>query len=99
MELTISVSLVCLTLVFTAFIYFKIKTYEVAKTYDANVQGFLLTKSDRINGRLEKWRITTKKQNSTIDIKDFNECIKSIQIMIAQELTYKKYREEGKQCK
>lgn len=64
------------------------------KNYNANIQGWLLTKSDRINKRIETFMQTVKKQNTTIDVKDFNKAIKAIQIMIAQELTYKKFIEE-----
>lgn len=56
---------------------------------DVNVQGFLLTKSDRINNRIEKFAQTVCKQNTTIDVKDFKKFVKSVQVLIAQELTYK----------
>ena len=57
--------------------------------FNAGIQGFLLTKSDRINRRIEQFAQTVKRQNSLIAVEDFNRCIKSIQILIAQELTYK----------
>lgn len=73
--------------------FFIINNYEnlvkTDKTFDANVQGFLLTKSDRINKRIDDFAVTVKKQNSLIDIKDFAKFVKSIQVLIAQELTYK----------
>lgn len=59
------------------------------KTIDVNVQGFLLTKSDRINSRIEKFAQTVKKQNTTIDVKDFAKFVKAVQILIAQELSYR----------
>lgn len=73
--------------------FFIINNYEnlvkTDKTFNANVQGFLLTKSDRINKRIDDYTVTVKKQNSLIDIKDFAKFVKSIQVLIAQELTYK----------
>lgn len=73
--------------------YYIIENYsnykDVQKKYDANVQGFLLTKSDRINGRIEQYASTVKKQTTTIDIKDFAKFVKSVQILIAQELSIK----------
>lgn len=73
--------------------YYIIENYsnykDVQKKYDANVQGFLLTKSDRINGRIEQYASTVKKQTTTIDIKDFSKFVKSVQILIAQELSIK----------
>ncbi len=69
---------------------------EPEKTYNANIKGWLLTKSDRINTRLEKFSHTVKTQNSTIAVKDFLKFVKDVQIMIAQELTYQKYCEEHK---
>ena len=56
---------------------------------DVNVQGFLLVKSDRINNRIEKYASTVKKQNTLIDIKDFAKFVKGVQILIAQELSYR----------
>ncbi len=56
---------------------------------DVNVQGFLLAKSDRINNRIEKYANTVKKQNTLIDIKDFAKFVKGVQILIAQELSYR----------
>lgn len=56
---------------------------------DVNVQGFLLVKSDRINNRIEKYANTVKKQNTLIDIKDFAKFVKGVQILIAQELSYR----------
>lgn len=73
--------------------YYIVENYsnykDVQKKYDANVQGFLLTKSDRINGRIEQYASTVKKQTTTIDIKDFSKFVKSVQILIAQELSIK----------
>lgn len=74
----------------------KIFIGEPQKTYNAGFQGWLLTKSDRINQRIEKFAQTVKKQNTTIDVKDFMKFVKSVQILIAQELTYQKYEEEKK---
>ena len=64
------------------------------KSYNANVQGWLLTKSDRINKRIEKFSQSVKLHNNLIAREDFLEYNKAIQIMIAQELTYQKYQEE-----
>lgn len=73
--------------------YYIVENYnnfkDIQKKYDANVQGFLLTKSDRINGRIEKYAHTVRTQNTTIDIKDFSKFVKSVQILIAQELSIK----------
>ena len=71
------------------------KTEARSKTYNANVQGWLLTKSDRINRRIEKFAQSVKLHNNTIAAKDFLEFVKAMQIMIAQELTYQKYTEES----
>lgn len=57
--------------------------------FNANVKGFLLTKSDRINGRIDKLGRIVCKQNTTIDVKDFKKFVKSVEILIAQELTTK----------
>ena len=69
------------------------------KSYNANIQGWLLTKSDRINKRIEKFSQSVKKHNNLIAVKDFLEYNKAIQIMIAQELTYQKYEEEKEEEK
>jgi len=69
---------------------------EPEKKYNANIKGWLLTKSDRINARLEKRAKIIKTQNSMVYVKDVNKFVKDIQIMIAQELTYQKYCEEHK---
>lgn len=63
-------------------------------TRDANVQGYLLVKSDRINQRISNFARTVKKQNKLIAVEDFNEFIKAMQIMIAQELTYEGIKKE-----
>lgn len=80
------------TLIFTSvclYIQYYLMRDQYLKTFDANVQGFLLTKSDRINYRIENFKATVKTQNSTIAVSDFLKFVKSLQIMIAQELTYK----------
>ena len=69
------------------------------KSYNANVQGWLLTKSDRINKRIENFSQSVKKHNNLIAQKDFLEFTKAMQIMIAQELTYQKYKEETEEKK
>ena len=74
----------------------RIRTETRSRTYNANVQGWLLTKSDRINHRIEKFAQSVKLHNNTIAAKDFLEFVKAMQIMIAQELTYQKYAEESK---
>lgn len=81
--------IIAITTVAVTYFYHDFGQREVKKTDNANVKGWLGVKSDRINGRIEKLRLITRKQNSTIDIKDFDKCIKSIEILIAQELTYK----------
>ena len=58
-------------------------------TFNANVQGFLLTKSDRINRRIENFSLQVKKNNHLIAVEDFSKFVKSIQILIAQELSYR----------
>ena len=63
-------------------------------TRDANVQGYLLVKSDRINQRISNFARTVKRQNKLIAVEDFNEFIKAMQIMIAQELTYEGIKKE-----
>lgn len=57
------------------------------RQFNANVQGYLLTKSDRINRRIERFALQIKKNNSLIAVEDFGKFIKSIQILIAQELS------------
>ena len=66
------------------------------KAIDVNVQGFLLTKSDRINNRIQKLSDIVCKQNTLVEVKEVKKMIKSIQILIAQELTYKGIEEELK---
>ena len=78
-------SIVCVTLI----VLRCISLYDIRKTYDANVQGFLLTKSDRINSRMEKYSQTIKKQNSMVAESDVRKFVKDMQIMIAQELNEK----------
>lgn len=88
------IAIICLTIIAVFYIYYK--SYELTiKTYNANVQGWLLTKGDRINRRIEKFSQSVKLHNNLISQKDFLEFVKAMQIMIAQELTYKKFREEG----
>lgn len=80
------------TVIFTSvclYIQYYLMLDQYKKTFDANVQGFLLTKSDRINCRIENFKATVRTQNSTIAVSDFLKFVKSIQIMIAQQLTYK----------
>ena len=90
------IGIIAITTVIVCYFNFELQKREIKRTNNANVKGWLGVKSDRINGRIEKLRLTTKKQNSTIDVKDFNKCIKSIQILIAQELTYKGQERRGK---
>ena len=90
------IGIIAITTVIVCYFNFELQRREIKRTNNANVKGWLGVKSDRINGRIEKLRLTTKKQNSTIDVKDFNKCIKSIQILIAQELTYKGQERRGK---
>lgn len=66
------------------------------KAIDVNVQGFLLTKSDRINNRIQKLSDIVCKQNTLVEVKEVKKMIKSIQVLIAQELTYKGIEEELK---
>ena len=66
------------------------------KAIDVNVQGFLLTKSDRINNRIQKLSDIVCKQNTLVEVKEVRKMIKSIQILIAQELTYRGIEEELK---
>ncbi len=82
------------------FKFWRFKRAMQPKPYNANIKGWLMTKSDRINRRMEDYKLVVSKQNTTIDIKDFNRFVKSMQIMIAQELTYQKYLEEteDKKC-
>ena len=81
--------IIAITTVIVSYFNFELQRREIKRTNNANVKGWLGIKSDRINGRIEKLRLVTRKQNTTIDIKDFDECIKQIEILIAQELTYK----------
>ena len=59
------------------------------KSFDANVQTFCLTKSDRINRRIEAITNSYIRETRTVTKKDVKSLSKAIQIMIAQELTYK----------
>ena len=79
--------------------FWKFKKAMQSKPYNANIKGWLMIKSDRINRRMEDYKLVVSKQNSTIDIKDFNRFVKSMQIMIAQELTYQKYLKETEEKK
>lgn len=89
------IAIICLTII--AVLYINYKSYELTiKTYNANAQGWLLTKGDKINRRIEQFSKSVKLHNNLIAQKDFLEFVKAMQIMIAQELTYKKFREEGK---
>lgn len=54
--------------------------------FNANVQGYLLTKSNRIIERIESFRLGVKKQNHLIAVEDFDKFVKAIEILIAQEL-------------
>ena len=83
------VGIIAITTVIVCYFNFELQRREIKRTNNANVKGWLGVKSDRIVDRIEKLRLLTRKQNSTIDIKDFDKCIKSIEILIAQELTYK----------
>lgn len=83
------IGIIAITTVIVCYFNFELQRREIKRTNNANVKGWLGVKSDRINERIEKLRLITRKQNSTIDVKDFDKCIKSIQILIAQELTYK----------
>lgn len=69
------------------------------KNYNANIQGWLLVKSDRICSRMNQFARTIRTQNSLITVDDFLEYEKAMEIMIAQELTYKKYEEEVEEIK
>lgn len=79
--------------------FWKFKKEMQSKPYNASIKGWILTKSDRINQRMEDYKLVVSKQNSTIDIKDFNKFVKNMQIMIAQELTYQKYLKETEEKK
>lgn len=83
-------TIICFTAVLImAMIISKAYKDDPAKTIDVNVQGFLLTKSDRINNRIEQFAKTVYKQNNLIDVNDFKKFVKSVQILVAQELTYR----------
>ena len=84
-----ALGIIAITTVAVMYFYHDFGIHEIKRTNNANVKGWLGVKSDRINARIEKLRLITRKQNSTIDIKDFDKCIKAIEILIAQELTYK----------
>ena len=83
------VGIIAITTIIVAYFNFELQRREIKRTNNANVKGWLGVKSDRINARIEKLRLITRKQNNTIDVKDFDKCIKAIEILIAQELTYK----------
>ena len=55
--------------------------------FNATVQGFLLTKSDRIVRRIDNFRRGVKQQNHLIAVEDFDRFVKAIEILIEQELT------------
>lgn len=61
--------------------------------YNANVQGNLLTKCDRITERIEDFGNVflniQKEKNQAINEKDFRDFIKSIGIIVSTELNIK----------
>ena len=61
---------------------------------NANVAGYLLVKSDRLAHRITKLGRIVKRQNNLIDVKDFDEFVKSVTIMIRAELTYEGITED-----
>ena len=87
----VAIIVLSLAVVIEGYFLIKIITENREKTasIDVNVQGFLLTKSDRINTRIDKFARTIKKQNTLIDIKDFYSFVKDVQVLIAKELSYR----------
>lgn len=59
------------------------------KHFDANAQGFVLVKSDRINTRIRRLVYSFLAQNKTITKKNVKELANEIEAIVTQELTYK----------
>lgn len=55
--------------------------------FNAAVQGVLLTKCDRIVTRIDNFRRGVKRQNHLIAVEDFDKFVKSVEVLIQQELT------------
>lgn len=68
-------------------------------TRDANVQGYLLTKSDRLCRSIDALTENYLRDNRTVTKKDVRLLTKAIKIAIGQELTYQGYQKEVKPCK
>lgn len=66
----------------------QMKKKEIEKQhFNAAVQCNLLTRCNRIIDRIETFRLTVKKQNHLIAVEDFDKFVKSIEILIQNELT------------
>lgn len=61
---------------------------------NASINGILLTKSDRINARIDEFEhyflnLDVVKDNSTISKEHFKEFVKSLHLIVTTELTEK----------
>ena len=88
------IGIIAITTIIVAYFYYESGKKEIEKTNNANVKGWLGVKSDRINTRIDKLRRTIRVQNSNVAVEDLDKFIKAIEIMIAQELTYKGIEKE-----
>ena len=93
-----SIAIICLTII--AILYIDYKRYECTiKTYNANVQGWMLVKGDHICDRVGKYSKCVKLHNNLISAEDFLSFINKIELIVRDELVYRPYREEDGESK
>lgn len=91
------IAVVCLTTI--AVFYINYKQYEATvRTWNANVQGWLLVKCDHLCDRLEAYAKCVRLHNNMISGEDFLKFVNYYRQIVVDELVYRPYKEErGKQ--
>ena len=100
--------IIAITTVAVTYFYFERGQKEVERTYEANIQGWLLVRGDHICDRIEKYKKCVRLHNNKISADDFMKFTANIESIVRENLSYRtlkqnvaeeirKQREEEKQ--
>ena len=83
------IGIIAITTVIVCYFNFELQRKEVKKTYNANIQGWLLIRGDHICDRIEKYKKCVRLHNNAISDKDFMKFVADIEGVIHENLCYR----------
>ena len=83
------IGIIAITTVVVAYFYYEQGSKEVKRTYEANIQGWLLVRGDHICDRIEKYKKCVRLHNNKISADDFMKFTADIESIIRENLSYR----------